>query len=560
MVAVSLPQLVTHPFFFPDTLPSRIGLAVVMILFCGVGVTLRVRRPGSLVGPSLLGIGLLGLLIGALNTPRTDTISEWLPMLMAPLLATALLAHPDGRLEDADARMVRGLWWAGGALFVVGIGSWDPRPATCVPACGRPFGLVYGADSVATIARGMGAVVTVVLAIYIAVRATQRWRAASGPARLTLGPVVWSASALVLLGLVQAAVAVGDPELIPSDPRALVVPALALVAGSFLFGELRARLSFGMVGGLVGELERGGRIGALEDLMQRRLHDPELAIGFWMSDEDRYVAVDGTPFTLDTSDHRVTTPITASGEPVAVVRHDPAVDRGLVQMVGSAAALAFRNERLHAELRARLQEVRESRARIAAAAERARREVERDVHDGAQQRLVSLSMALRIVDDNAPDSLDPTTVELLRQARIEADAAIEDLRTLTSGLHPVLLTDAGIAAAVQRIADGSPMVVDVSIPPDRYSEEIEGCAYFVIAECITNAAKHADATRVAVSVHNDDSSLRLVVTDDGRGGADSSKGTGIRGLEDRVAALGGHLSVVSPPGDGTTVEAVVPCE
>jgi signal transduction histidine kinase len=300
-------------------------------------------------------------------------------------------------------------------------------------------------------------------------------------------------------------------------------------------------------------LEGGGRVGDLERLMREQLHDPTLTLGFRTRD-NTYVCTDGTQFTTDAS---ALTTLHIGGEPLAKVAHDPMLDDEIVQMVGSAAALTFQNEQLHAELRARVQEVEESRARIVTAADDARRQVERDVHDGAQQRIVSLGMALRVIEDRLRDGPDDVVRELLATARKEAAAAITDIRNLAHGLHPVLLTDGGLAPAVQRLADHSPLVVTVDIPEQRHPAGVEECAYYVIAEGLANAIKHADATEVEIRAVADGGHLVVTVVDNGTGGASLDAGSGIQGLRDRVDAVGGWLSIKDD--NGTRLEARISC-
>ncbi len=239
--------------------------------------------------------------------------------------------------------------------------------------------------------------------------------------------------------------------------------------------------------------------------------------------------------------------------------HDPAVDPELVQMIGSTAGLSFDNERLHAELRKRIEDVEESRARIVAAEDDVRKRVGRDLHDGAQQRLVSLGLALRIIEDRANDNLDEETAQLLAEARSEAASAIDELRELSQGLYPTLLTDVGLEAAVRRLGDRAPMVVSISAPNRRFAADVEACAYFVTAEALTNAIKHSEAGQIQIEISESAGALSVQVRDDGVGGASLNGGSGIRGLADRVDAAGGTIDLSSDV-NGTTITAVIPCE
>ncbi len=223
-------------------------------------------------------------------------------------------------------------------------------------------------------------------------------------------------------------------------------------------------------------------------------------------------------------------------------------------------ALSAENEQLNAELRAKVEELRASRARIVEAGYAERRRVERDLHDGAQQRLMALTMNLRLARDKLEG--DPaTTAELLDEAMDELAAATAELRELARGIHPAVLTDRGLAAALDGLAERSPVPVQIlGAPSERLPAPIESTTYFVVAEALTNVARYAEAEGASVRVGRADGVVEIEVRDDGVGGADPEAGTGLRGLEDRVAALEGSFEVHSRPGQGTTVEARIPCE
>ena len=213
--------------------------------------------------------------------------------------------------------------------------------------------------------------------------------------------------------------------------------------------------------------------------------------------------------------------------------------------------------RLHDELHARLEELAASRARIVAAGDVERRRLERNLHDGAQQRLVALSLALRLALAKL-DSDPPAVRTSLEDAADELNRALEELRELARGLHPAVLSDRGLRAAVQVLADRVPVPVEAEICGERLPESIEAGAYYLIAEALTNVTKYAQASTVRVRVSSCDASCVVEVSDDGVGGADPATGSGLRGLADRVEALGGALEVVSPAGAGTSLRAEIP--
>ena len=221
-------------------------------------------------------------------------------------------------------------------------------------------------------------------------------------------------------------------------------------------------------------------------------------------------------------------------------------------------ALVAENAKLQAEVEAQLDEVRASRTRIVAAGDAERRRLERDLHDGAQQRLVSLTLALRLARAKLGSDLDPSAALSLDQASEEARAALVELRQLARGIHPQILTEAGLGAAIGNLASRAPFDVSVEVPEDRFSSAIEGAAYFTVSEALTNIAKYARATRATVRAGVRDGELSLEIVDDGIGGADPTLGSGLRGLVDRLAAISGTLEIMSPAGGGTRLVARIP--
>ena len=211
------------------------------------------------------------------------------------------------------------------------------------------------------------------------------------------------------------------------------------------------------------------------------------------------------------------------------------------------------------ERREQEEEIRASRSRIVEAGDEARRRLERNLHDGAQQRLVALALSLRLAQSKV--SSDPAGAEeVLVSAREELAAALDDLRELARGIHPAVLTDRGLGAAVEALATRSPVPVDVETTDEPLPRAVEAAAYYVIAESLANVSKYADASEVTVRVTHDNGCARIEVADDGVGGADAAGGSGLRGLADRIAALEGTLTVDSPPGGGTRVSAEIPLE
>ena len=222
-----------------------------------------------------------------------------------------------------------------------------------------------------------------------------------------------------------------------------------------------------------------------------------------------------------------------------------------VRLIAGQLAVSLDNAQLYAELTT-------SRARIVAAADQARRRIERDLHDGAQQRLVSLALQLRAAQAEVPPELGELGADLARAAA-EATGALEEVREIARGIHPAVLAEGGLRLALKALARRSPIPVDLQVRADRrLPEPVEVSAYYVIAEALTNAARHARASTVTVTVEVAGDVLRVAVRDDGDGGADFARGTGLAGLKDRVEALGGRLFLHSPPGAGTSLRAELP--
>jgi signal transduction histidine kinase len=335
----------------------------------------------------------------------------------------------------------------------------------------------------------------------------------------------------------------------------------AAVPVAFLVGLLRSQLHRGVVAELVVELAGHPTPGAVQAALSRALGDPSLDLAFWLPADHRYVDTEGHAVDLGSlPDARMVTVVEDEGRPVAALVHDPSLldESGTVQACAAAAQLALENARLQAELLAQLGEVRASRARIVSAGDAARRRIERDLHDGAQQRLLGIRLSLRVARgtlDGERDDLD----RLLSEAEAELAGTLEDLRALARGIHPAVLTEEGLAAAVEALARrASVPVTIVALPDRRLPAPVEAAAYYVAAEALANVTKHARATAVTVSVMPTQDSLVIDIRDDGAGGARPTAGGGLVGLQDRVAALDGTLRVEGQPGAGTCVHAEIP--
>jgi signal transduction histidine kinase len=317
-----------------------------------------------------------------------------------------------------------------------------------------------------------------------------------------------------------------------------------------------------VVAGLVVQLGEPGKATDLRAALGQALGDPSLELAFWYPADERYVDADGRPVALPAAGTgRSYTLVERDSRPIAVLLHDAALDHNaeLVRSVCAAAGLALENERLQAELRARLVELQASRARLVQATDAERRRIERDLHDGTQQRLVSIAMSLGLLESRLPDAAADAR-PLVQETRQTLALALQELRELTHGLRPPLLVEQGLAAALDELCRRAALPTRTQLDlSKRLPAEVESAVYFVVSEALGNAAKHSHASQLTVSAAIQDGCLTVTVTDDGIGGATPAGGSGLRGMADRVEALGGRFTVSSPPGRGTTLRAEIPC-
>ena len=350
--------------------------------------------------------------------------------------------------------------------------------------------------------------------------------------------------------------------------------ALAVLVVAVAFGPLRSRAQSTVdwrfdrsryeglrrVRAFVDDVREGRRepedIGAV---LAIALRDPSAELLFRLPASDAYADSLGAVVTRCGADTRAVTKVEHRGQEIGLLRHAPdLLERpDLLRSVLASASLAIEIARLRVGVRLQLAEVEDSRARVVRAGYEERRRLERDLHDGAQQRLVTLGIVLRRLQRSLPREariLGPA----LDSAVDEIGLAIEDLRTIAAGVRPPRL-DEGLAAALADLARAAPLPVDVEATGERFPAEVEAAAYFVVCEAVTNAVKHGSPSRVSVEATVADGTLRLVVADDGSGGATREAGTGLSGLTDRVEAQGGTLHIHSPRGAGTRIEAELPC-
>jgi len=340
------------------------------------------------------------------------------------------------------------------------------------------------------------------------------------------------------------------------------------VPAAFLVSVLRRRFARTRIVDLLLRLRGPARAAAVTDALRTVFEDPALEVVGWSAgirppDESAEPPLPWPPgHGSGRKEHgsgRRELPITsASGEQLAVILADPSLSPhdDLVRAAIAASSFALENAQLEAALRAQLQEVRDSRLRIIQAGITERRRLERDLHDGTQQRLLALKIMLAAAE---ADTTDTKAQAFISRIRNELAQVLDELRDLAHGIHPAALSQLGLDLAIKSMAERYTIPVDVSLPAGRFDDAAELTAYYLIAESITNAVKHARASRIKVSGQRAGNWLLITVTDDGQGGASVSAGSGIRGVIDRIRGIGGDAELDSPAGQGTQIRAQIPC-
>jgi signal transduction histidine kinase len=538
--------------------------------FIGTGLVAWLRRPGNRIGPLMTAVGFAWFLASPIGSdiPLLHTVGLFGGLLWSALLIHLVLAFPSGRLQTGRERAVVVAGYGVATVLQVAPLLFAESAALTCRRCPRNLALLESSPGLAN------ALFTLQLLCAIGVLAVgcalliRRWRNATTPQRRALAPVLLSGGAT---GLVAVLSLVADLAGFVAVSAAIDWAYLALFAAipfAFLAGLLRSRLHRAdAVSELVERLGQAPRPGRLREALADALGDRSLELAYWLPEQGRYVDVGARTVELPAQrSGRAATAIELDGRRVAAIVHDASLceEPRLVSEAGAAAALGLEREQLATELRARVEELRASRARIVETADLERRRLERNLHDGAQQRLVSLLLGLKLARRPAQrmriSDRSTTAHALLDQVERELTAALAELRALASGILPPLLSDRGLAAAVEELSGRSPFRVEVEeLPAERLPERVELAAYFVVSEALANTAKHARASRASVRVAQTAGRLLIEVSDNGVGGAHAAAGSGLQGLGDRVGALDGRLELESPAGEGTTLRAEIPC-
>ena len=512
------------------------------------------RRPDSRLGVLMIAGGFaIGL--SALQVSDADvlyTIGAWFDLVPAAIFLYVYLSFPTGRLSSRFERALVA------ACFAAAVGLQLAKITIGATSSDNLLQLVSWPEPSLRLEQVQVWAISLVCLVGFGVLAVRR-RQLGRQRRRSLGLLVDSfALALVMIAALLIDNVFQQPANVPLQRMTFFVIGLSPIV--FLIALLDARLARSAVGELVIELRSDPAPADLEAAVSRALRDPSLTLAYWLPDFESYADLEGRPVEVPARDGRAATPIERNGVRIAALLHDPELheESELLDAVGATAAIALENARLQAELAARLEEVRASRARVIEAGQKERQRLERNLHDGAQQRLIALSLNLKLLGKQLAG--DPDVVRQLDEAQHEITLSLEDLRAVAHGIHPAVLTAHGLAVALEQVVARAPVPTSLDVDmATRPPEPVEVAAYYVVTESLANIGKHARATSASVDVRRTNEGLVVEVVDDGLGGADSERGTGLRGLADRVEALGGRLRVWTPTGGGTRVRAEIPC-
>jgi signal transduction histidine kinase len=556
--------------------PVFVALIVAASLaFTGTGLLVWHQRPAAPIGPLLWIVGMAWLIPQWRYSSDSImwTLGTWLlPTLHQAALTHVVFAYPSGVIRSRAERWVVVVSYLTATVGALLVAAFARDPASLgFPGFPRNVLLVNPDVEIWRALVSVKTTVELVLAIAILALVARRWRRSSGLGRRRLGPFLLGGGlAAISFSAGYTAVGIRSPFLsgLPLDYDVIRWPIAAfylVVPVAIGWGVLRERLDRAGVADLVSTAAEEGRgLTALQVALRSALRDRSLELRIWDPDRGEFVRLDGTAGRISDDDtRRIATRVERDGRILGMVVHDRALveDDALMGAVMASVRLVLDNQRLLADLGSQLEEVRASRGRIADAAGLERRRIERNLHDGAQQQLVALSILLSLAADGAASHDDERLIAQLDRARKLTGDTLADVRSLAHGIHPAVLTEDGLGAALDVLVRRSPVPVEVSGDFDeRLPEATEAAAYYVVAEALTNVAKYADAGRVDVRIVRSTGGVTVDVADDGVGGATLAGGSGLQGLADRVEALGGSFEIHSPRGGGTRLRASLPCE
>ena len=548
--------------------PSDRALAIVAVAWAFVvaGLIAWSRRPANRLGALMLAAGF-ALLLRQLRYDHDAFLFTFFFLigdLSYALVGHSILAYPSGRVKDRAERALVKVGYVAVLVFPLTVLLFydasrpllffDPTPReSLLLIAGDPDVVETLQETFVFVFYGVLASLLIALIVRRLIRATPRQRR-------ILAPLMIGGVAVALRAVFEVVFTFVDRPFAYDYLFWWQIAAFIALPIALLAGLLQARLARAGLGDLILALERTPP-NAIRDALASSLGDSTLEVALWLPERREFVDADGKPVELPSDDDRqVVTRLEHEGEPLAALVHDASLreDPELLAAAGAAARLALENARLQADLRSQLASVRESRVRIVSATDEERRRIERDLHDGAQQRLVALALQLRTAQRGFQSS-DPEVDQLLTATVGELQAAVDELRELARGVHPAILTEEGLAAALESLTSRMPLPIALDTTGGRLPPQVEATAYFVVCEALANVVKHAHASKASVTARHSDGRLVIEVEDDGIGGAGLDGGSGLRGLIDRVEALGGELRVESPGGSGTRVVGVIPC-
>jgi signal transduction histidine kinase len=537
------------------TLTVSAGLALV-----GAGLVTSFSRPAGRIGDLAVLAGLLWFAPVFVGWDKGPPLARSLAMLAAgftfPLLLHLALAYPSGRLHAAAARTLVLAAYLEAAVVALGRALFrDPfYDPNCWDNCTDNRFLVR---SLPLLARGIEVAdywFTAAAAAALVMVLGWRLLRDSGPARRALLPVALPASLLAVTVIAHTIALQRMPLEDPSDPIFGTVfligcVGVLLLAAGLVWAAVRTRVQRRAVARIATNLGQAPPPGSLQAALAQAVGDPELRIAYWLPDAEHYVDAIGRPVAEPVAEAgRTVTTLVRDGRRIAVVSHTGALP-DLERELGAAVRLALENERLQAEALAQLDQLRASRVRIVETGDSERRRLERDLHDGAQQRLLALSYDLRLAQTQAETDGDAPTGSLLTDAIGQAKAALGELRDLAHGIYPAILAEAGLASALASLADAAPLPVQIHDAAERrYPAVVETCAYLLVAEALDDAAGR-DVSHATVSMAQDGEWLVIRIEDDG-----TDRTATMIQLADRVGALEGRLTV-----EPTRLQAELPC-
>jgi signal transduction histidine kinase len=550
------------------TLVDSWGLALwrsgIVAAYVAVGVHTWWRRPESRLGPLVAALGFMYAATSFAGSEVAVVYTLGMVVWAAAIVYSAYvyLCFPRGRLESALERRFLLLFALSTALvwaFILALSPTLP-PGGSFVSCGtrcppNALQLVGGQAATGAVLTAAFHIVVSVSTIGVAMLIVNKARSSSYSRRRAITPL----AVVFIAYIVEFVIALFVLPAYPGTREAL------RVAGGVLTLAIPVSILIGQIQGDVFAARSLRRIAVrngtqltpatVQNVLRDALRDSTLRLAVWSPDGDGYVDVEGTPLDLrGESRERAVTPITQGDQPVAALVHDPtfAPDSDVVEGLVAASVMALENSRLLEELRA-------SRARIVAAAQRERLRLERDLHDGAQQRLMGIQIKLRMAQQHSPSQ---ALVEELEEIGLDAAEAVEELRALAHGIYPAVLRDRGLADAFRSLAMSAPIPLQISDDGiGRCDGATEAAIYFCALEAIQNAVKHAGAgARVTVALGRDERRIHFVIADDGIGmdTRKSADGVGLISMHDRIGAVAGELEIVSSPGRGTSIRGTVP--